>query len=212
MGEWTSDTTDRAWLIALLAILVVLVAVIMVMSAKAAVAATDGADECEENCHKWATWSTVLCGISLFLMIVGGGVLVARAHNRQPFDERAAMQAARLAAGTRGAGSGFVGGYMDPYGAKAAAEADARAQRDAAVADLAAAEMMRRTRVADQAARATARATEQAAYDRKRAAYGRPGFVGDVGRRLAGVEAPNPSPSAPLGSTAGPFDTSGRYI
>ena len=59
-----------AGVVLLMIVTFVLLFTSMILSAMASADAKKGVVECQENCHKWAMWSAVLCGVS-FAIILG---------------------------------------------------------------------------------------------------------------------------------------------
>jgi NADH:ubiquinone oxidoreductase subunit 5 (subunit L)/multisubunit Na+/H+ antiporter MnhA subunit len=57
-------------LIIFIVISIILLFTAMVLSAMAASEARKGSDQCKQNCHKYAMWNAIVCGIAVAIIVV----------------------------------------------------------------------------------------------------------------------------------------------
>jgi hypothetical protein len=81
-GRPGSHHDDLFLTLLVLSIVSVLIA-ITVLGSKGAIAAKESPEKCEADCDKYSTWCAVLAALGATLLVLGGGVLAARAVGRQ---------------------------------------------------------------------------------------------------------------------------------
>lgn len=57
-------------LIIFIVITIILLFTAMVLSAMAASEARKGSDQCKQNCHKYAMWNAIVCGLAVAAIVV----------------------------------------------------------------------------------------------------------------------------------------------